>query len=557
MAEALDIVRRNTIGDGLRRAARLWRDKEAIRFGARSWSFVELERGSARVAHRLRALGLANGDRVAAYGRNSDAYLLLFLACCRAGLVHVPINFGLSGSELRYIVEHSGARLIVADEDLAHELAALADVPGLDCGGRFGADAPAARIPEAPAARAPDAAAPGPAGRAAERVDVLAGALDASLPSDGEWPLADTDLAQIIYTSGTTGLPKGGAISHRALMAHYASAIHACDYAAEDRVVWALPLYHAGQIHTFSMPQLLVGATAIVTRGPDPEPTLALLESERINSFFSPPTAWVSLLRHPDFSRRDLGALRKIYYGASIMPVPVLQELRQHLPGVAFYNCYGQSEMGPLATLLRPEEHDARPASAGRPVMYVETRIVDEDMNDVPPDTVGEIVHRSPHLIDGYWNNPEATAEAFKGGWFHSGDLGRMDGEGYLYIVDRIKDVINTGGVLVASREVEDALFRHPSVAEVAVIGLPHPKWIEAITAVVVARRDATVDPQELIAHAKTELAYYKVPKSVLVVDDLPRNASGKILKRELRRQLTGREDLFDFHLGDDDAPAA
>jgi fatty-acyl-CoA synthase len=229
-----------------------------------------------------------------------------------------------------------------------------------------------------------------------------------------------------------------------------------------------------------------------------------------------------------------------VYYGASIMPVPVLQELRARLPGALPFNCYGQSEIGPLATVLAPWDHDARPGSVGKPIFNVQTRVVDLEMNDVAPGIQGEIVHRSPQLLTGYWDKPDATEEAFAGGWFHSGDVGFFDADGFLYVVDRIKDVINTGGVLVASRDVEEALFTHPAVSEVAVIALPDPKWIEAITAVVVLRPGASATEEELIAHARQHLAAFKLPKRVLFVEDLPRNTAGKLLKRELRRTLGG-----------------
>jgi fatty-acyl-CoA synthase len=291
-------------------------------------------------------------------------------------------------------------------------------------------------------------------------------------------------------------------------------------------------------MHCFMMPSLLVGGFALILAAPAPAIVLEVIERERMTNFFAPPTVWISLLRHPDFASRDLGSLRSVYYGASIMPVPVLQELRARLPGAQPFNCYGQSEIGPLATVLAPEDHDARPASVGKPIFNVQTRVVDPDMNDAPPGTQGEIVHRSPQLLTGYWDKPDATEEAFAGGWFHSGDVGYFDEAGFLYIVDRIKDVINTGGVLVASRDVEDALFSHPAVSEVAVIALPDPTWIEAITAVVVLREGQSATEDELIAHARTHLAPFKLPKRIIFVDDLPRNTAGKLLKRELRRTM-------------------
>jgi fatty-acyl-CoA synthase len=499
---------RNTLSDAIRRAAARFRDREALMFGERVWSFHAIDLATSRVARRLTDLGLRPGDRVAAYGRNSDAYLIAFLACCRAGLVHVPVNYALTGGELRYILDQSGARAVLTAPALEANLAGIK----VEIRGRFDGGG---------------------------TLDILATALDQAAPPDIDPPIDDGSLAQIVYTSGTTAAPKGAMMTHRAMMSQYYSVIHEMDFAADDRALGALPLYHTAQMHAFTIPQLLVGGRTVLIETPVPEQVLRLIEQERITSFFAPPTVWISLLRYPDFSVRDLRSLRNVYYGASIMPVPVLHELRERLPDARPYNCYGQTEIAPLATTLRPEEHDARPASCGRPALNVETRIVDPEMNDVPPGTHGEIVHRSPHLLIGYWNKPKETEEAFTGGWFHSGDVGYADEEGYLYIVDRIRDVINTGGVLVASREVEEALFTHPAISEVAVVGLPDDKWIEAVTAFVVLRQGHAVEADTLIAHARESLAPFKVPKRVVFVDNLPRNTAGKLLKRELRREYS------------------
>jgi fatty-acyl-CoA synthase len=498
----VDLVRRNTVGDAVRRAARLFRDRSALLFGDRDWSFNDLDRAADRVARHLHDMGIAVGDRVAAYGRNSDAYFIAWLACVRGGFVHVPVNYALSGAELSYIIQQSGSRLVLTAASLE------ANLDGIDVH-HF---------------------------RLEELIPI---ALDADAPVGLEPSLQDESLAQIVYTSGTTAAPKGAMMTHRAMLAQYYSCIHNLDYAAADRALAALPLYHTAQTHAFTMPQFLVGARTILIEAPAPDLVLGLIERERITSFFAPPTVWISLLRHPDFARRDLTSLEKLYYGASIMPVPVLRELRERLPGARPFNAYGQTEIAPVATVLRPEEHDARPASCGRPVLNVETRVVDPDMNDVPPGTHGEIVHRSPQLLTGYWEKPAETAEAFAGGWFHSGDVGFFDDDGYLFIVDRIRDVINTGGVLVASREVEEVLFTHAAVSEVAVVGLPDAKWIEAVTAFVVVRDGHSVDEATLQDHARQQLASFKLPKRVVFVDGLPRNTAGKLLKRELRRQYT------------------
>ena len=499
----MDLVRRNTVGDAVRRAARLYRDRPALVFADRSWSFNDLDRAADRIARRFADMGLRQGDRIAAYGRNSDGYFIGWLACVRGGFVHVPVNYALTGEELSYIVRQSGARMIMTTPSLASHLDGIA----VEHTVLFDDLIPIARDPAAPVGVEPD--------------------------------LEDDSLAQIVYTSGTTAAPKGAMMTHRAMMSQYFSCIHNMDYAESDQALAALPLYHTAQTHAFTMPQLLVGARTVLIEAPDPATVLRLIEAERITSFFAPPTVWISLLRHPDFATRDLSSLEKVYYGASIMPVPVQQELRARLPGARPFNAYGQTEIAPVATILRPEEHDARPASCGRPVLNVETRVVDPDMNDVPPGTHGEIVHRSPQLLTGYWDKPEETAAAFRGGWFHSGDVGYFDEEGYLFIVDRIRDVINTGGVLVASREVEEVLFTHAAVSEVAVVGLPDDKWIEAVVAFVVTRPGETADHAELIAHARAHLAPFKLPKRVVFVDSLPKNTAGKLLKRELRRQYS------------------
>ena len=246
---------------------------------------------------------------------------------------------------------------------------------------------------------------------------------------------------------------------------------------------------------------------------------------------------WISLLRAPAFDTADLSALRKGYYGASIMPVEVLKEIQARLPQLRLWNLYGQTEIAPTATILKPEDQLRKAGSAGKPVLHVETRLVDDAGNDVEVGAIGEVVHRSPQLLTEYFKNPEKTAEAFAGGWFHSGDLGTFDEEGYLTIVDRKKDMIKTGGENVSGREVEETIYQLPWVAEVAVIGLPHPTWVEAVAAVVVAKADAgsAVDEQAVIEHCQGQLAGFKVPKRVIIAPDLPRNPSGKILKRTLR----------------------
>lgn len=442
----------STVDGVLRRSARRTPARAAVEYRDRTWTYDELDTAVSRAASVLLAEGLSPGDRVATYGHNSDAYLIAFLACARAGLVHVPVNQNLTGDDLAYIVGQSGSALVLTDPDLTARLPRdVRTLPLRDADGSL-----LARLAEAP-------------------------------PYDGPEPGGE-DLVQLLYTSGTTALPKGAMMTHRALVHEYLSAITALDLRAGDRPVHALPLYHSAQMHVFLLPYLAVGATNIVLDAPDGDRLFDLIEAGRADSLFAPPTVWIGLANRPDFPTRDLGGLRKAYYGASIMPVPVLERLRAHLPGLAFYNCFGQSEIGPLATVLGPDEHEGRMDSCGRPVLFVDARIVDEVGKDAPDGTPGEVVYRSPQLCQGYWDKPEETEAAFRDGWFHSGDLAVRDADGYFTIVDRVKDVINSGGVLVASRQVEDALYTHEAVAEAAVIGLPDERWIEAVTAVVVPR---------------------------------------------------------------------
>lgn len=499
--------RADTVDGVLRRSAARYPDVTALTFDGRTHTYRGLDRAVTRVAAHLLGLGLVPGDRVAAYGTNSDAYVIGFLACARAGLVHVPVNYALTGDELRYLIAQSGARTVLVDPALAGALDTIR------------ADLDIAHVLTL----------------RGDEASLLAVSANGEVGTV-EPKATAADLVQLLYTSGTTSKPKGAMMSHGALMHEYVSAVIALGLDRGDAPLICMPLYHSAGMHVFMLPYLSVGASISLMSTPDIPEILRRIETEKIGSLFLAPTVWVPLANHPDLQTRDLSSLKKAQYGASIMPVTVLGRLRERYPDIGFYNCFGQSEIGPLATVLQPDEHAQRPSSCGRAVYFVEARVVDAEGIDVADGEAGEVLYRSPQLCDGYWENPEATAEAFRDGWFHSGDLVVRDEHGFITVVDRIKDVINTGGILVASREVEDAVYTHPAVAEVAVVGMPDEKWIEAITAFVVLRGDrAAVTPAELIAHVKERIAPFKVPKQVRIVEALPRNQSGKLLKRELR----------------------
>ncbi|WP_329061181.1 acyl-CoA synthetase [Amycolatopsis sp. NBC_01480] len=518
--EAIQRARQHSVGDLLRRTALRHPDKLAVVAGERRVTYAEFDGAVNRCAHRLAARGLAKGDRLALLSHNSWQYAVLVFATAKLGVVLVPVNFMLGADEIAYILGHAGASGFIAEDALLPVAREALERAGLG-------DAVRGRI--------------GGTAEGWDGWDTVDAWIDE--PGDESAPdvlIADDDPLRLMYTSGTESRPKGVMLSSRSLIAQYVSCAIDGSMSGDDIEVHSLPLYHCAQLDCFFSVDVYLGATSVILPGPDPAALLAAVERERATKLFAPPTVWISLLRHEAFDTTDLSSLRKGYYGASPMPVEVLRELARRLPDVEFWNFYGQTEMAPLATILRPHEQLPKAGSAGRASLNVETRIVDPQGRPVPPGEVGEIVHRSPHTTLGYYEDEAKTAAAFDGGWFHSGDLGVLDEDGYLSVVDRKKDMIKTGGENVASREVEEVLYQLDGVAEVAVFGVAHPHWIEAVTAAVVPLPGVTLTPEAVIAHARTRLAGYKCPKYVVFTDALPKNPSGKIVKRELRTRHAG-----------------
>ncbi|OBH98661.1 acyl-CoA synthetase [Mycobacterium sp. E2733] len=509
-------ARSHALGDIPRRSARSHPDKTAIVDGDVVLSFAELENLVDRAAAALGDNGFRAGDRLALLSHNCWQYAVLVFATARVGVVLVPVNFMLTAEEVSYILGHSGARGFIVEADLT---------PTAEQAMRMGG-------------AVTTKAALMPAGRSAP-----AGWSDfthwLSTTSTAPRPYIDDDqLLRLMYTSGTESRPKGAMHTSRSLMWNYISTILAGDMSADDVEIHSLPLYHCAQLDNFLAPDVYLGATSIILPRPDPELILRTIERYAVTSYFAPPTVWISLLRSPVFDTVDLSSLRKGYYGASAMPIEVLGEIRERLPRLRLWNFYGQTEMAPLASALGPDEQDAHAGSAGRPVANVETAILDDDGAPLGSGRVGEIAHRSAHLMLGYLDEPQKTAEAFRGGWFHSGDLGYYDEHGLLHVVDRKKDMIKTGGENVASREVEEVIYRHSGIEEVAVFGLAHPVWVEAVVAAVVPRYGVRLTEDDLLAHCRAHLAGFKTPKQIFFVDSLPKNPSGKLLKRMLRERF-------------------
>jgi fatty-acyl-CoA synthase len=508
-------LNRQTLGDLLRRTRQRFPNKLAIRCGETEWTYAQFDDICNDLAAGLAEKGIKAGDRIAIIARNSHAFAALRFALARLGAILVPINFMLSAEEARYILQHSGACMLCVDTGFAplgQEAAVGTETKEIIWFPSESATEPVAGL---------------------VRFDELL--------KSREVPAIELDgrmLAQIVYTSGTESKPKGAMLTHDAVISEYVTCLVDAEIAEQDVILHALPLYHCAQLDIFFGPSIYVGATNVITATPTPDNILPLLEKHGITSFFAPPTVWIGLLRAPQFDQVNLQALRKGYYGAAIMPVQVLKEIQQRLPQVRLWNLYGQTEIAPVATILKPHDQLRKAGSAGRPALNIETRVVDDDMRDVAIGQVGEIVHRSPQLLLGYYRDEERTQSAFAGDWFHSGDLGVLDDEGYLTVVDRKKDIIKSGGENVSSREVEEFLYRIPGVSEVAVIGLPDPKWIEAVTAVVVTKSGCTLSEAEILQACTGHLSTFKTPKRIIFTDALPKNPSGKLLKRELRTRL-------------------
>jgi acyl-CoA synthetase (AMP-forming)/AMP-acid ligase II len=495
--------------------ARVRPDAPFSEFEGRTLTYAEADALANRIANGLIASGLQAGDRFAVLSKNSDLFVILYCAASKAGVVPVPLNYRLAPPEWSYIVKDSGARLLIARGELAagvegvrgelsdvgRWIAQDSEVAGWDAWNDFLGDdtAPSRSVDEG------------------------------------------MDLYQM-YTSGTTGHPKGAVIPQSAMCANVHQVGTALAARAGDRALIVAPLYHAAAcIVAFST--LAAGGSLVVQEDFAPGPVVDALSGEDIAiALLVPAMIQFCLVGVPDVADRDFSKLRTVVYGASAISEEVLRNATQVF-GCDFVQGYGMTETSAVASMLLPEDHERalsgeKPElllSAGRPLLGTEIRLVDADDRVVPAGEIGEIKVRGPQLMRGYWNLPEATASALVDGWMHTGDAGRLDDEGFLYIQDRVKDMIVSGGENVYPREIEEVLFKHPAVADAAVIGVPDDQWGEVLKAIVVRKEGEGVDADEIIDFCRERLASYKRPRSVDFIDELPRNPSGKVLKRELR----------------------
>ncbi|HEY1854837.1 MAG TPA: long-chain fatty acid--CoA ligase [Solirubrobacterales bacterium] len=513
METVLERSRRLVIPELVARSARRDPGAPALAFEGEMRSFGELEARANRLAAALAACGVGAGEKVAILMHNRIELVEAFLGIHLLGACAVPVNFRLRAEEVSYVLADSGAVAILADPELA---ATAADATSGLSLVRF-----ALVCGEAPA-------------DAESYEQALAAAEEAPPPV----AVDDESLAFLMYTSGTTGRPKGAMLSHQNLLVNTTNWLYEVGAGRGDVWLSGLPLFHIGGINGL-LPFLHLGALAVIepSGGFDPARSIARLAEHRVSICFFVPTQWREICTAPAVAALDRSRLRVGMWGASQAPLPTLELMSRTFPSVQIVSAFGQTEMSSNTCFLKGEDSIGKMGSAGRPALGVEVRIVDEGGADVAPGEVGEIVYRGPTVMQGYHGKPEATAEAFAGGWFHSGDLVREDEDGFIYVVDRLKDMLISGGENVYPAEVERALVEHPAVAEVAVIGVDHPRWVEAPLAVVVPAPGAEPSEAELIEHCRERLAGYKKPAAVVFVAELPRNASGKVLKRELRER--------------------
>jgi acyl-CoA synthetase (AMP-forming)/AMP-acid ligase II len=513
------LARRLLLGELMARNARKFPDKEAVVFGETRLTWKEFNARMNRLAHAFSDMGVGRGDKVAFFMFNCNQYLECYYALGKIGAIAVPLNFRLHQEEITYIVNNADAVAMVVGEQLVDTIRGIQkDLPQVK-----------------------------------HYISVSSTPVEGMLDYEAlirEYPdheplvlVDDDDPAFIMYTAGTTGRPKGAVLSHKSQVMMWTAA--SIQLASEPGVgnVWDYrtfsppPLFHMASFG-FCQAHLLVGATVVLaTQVFNPVEIMETIEREKIDSILLIPAMTNFLLLTPNLDKYDVSSLKVWMSGAAILPTQTRKVMLERFPGLLSYDCFGQTETGALVSMLRPSERERKVASVGRALPFIQIRVVDDQDREVPVGEVGEAVYQGPNLMKEYYKNPEGTAQAFRNGWFHSGDLVRQDEEGYVYVVDRKTDMIISGGENIYPAEVEDVLYRHPKILEAAVIGVYDGQWGEAVKAIVVPRPGETLTEEEVIDFCKEHLASYKKPRSVDFIDTLPRNPAMKVLKTVLREK--------------------
>jgi acyl-CoA synthetase (AMP-forming)/AMP-acid ligase II len=500
------------VGSLLTIQANKFPDRTALIYENKRFTFLELDRRSNQMANALLRFGLQKGDRVAALLFNSPELVEVFLGAAKVGGVFTPINFRLAAEEVIYLVNHSDARVFVFGEEF---FSLVGDIlPRLSKVEKF--------------ISVGGAAFPGVIG-----YEPL---LEGSRAEEPGITVSEEDECQMLYTSGTTGRPKGAVLTHGNVLWNLVSTLLAREDKEGEIALVTGPLYHAAALNNHFLIRLALAGTSVLMKHFDPRIFMETIQKEKVNVISGAPAMFHLLLNLPDVEKYDTRSIIRCTLGSSTLPDETKRKLLKLFPNAGgVYDVYGATEVSPTLTVLKAADSFRKTACVGPAVPFLEVRIVDSQDREVPRGETGEIICRGPNVMKGYYKDPEGTAEALKEGWLHTGDIGRMDEEGFVYIVDRKKDMIISGGENIYPREIEELLYHHPKIREAAVVGIPDPLWGESVKAFVVLKPGMSMAEEEVIEYCKAHLASYKKPKQVQFVDSLPRNPSGKVLKTLLR----------------------
>ncbi|ADG83530.1 long-chain-fatty-acid--CoA ligase [Thermincola potens] len=501
-----------TLGEMITAGAKEFADRPALKFKGRTWPYKELDEQANKVANGLKRLGIGKGDRVGLLMLNSSYFVISYFAIVKLGAIVVPVNVMFKAEELIYQLNDAGVSALITAPlfmplvtQAEPQIASLKYIVVQDLEQDYSA---------------------------VGTVSMQSMLKNESGSLDLDYAVSSDDVAVLLYTSGTTGNPKGAMITHHNMLANAAATKEATASGYPDSTVCVLPMFHSFAWTACVLLPLTYGGLVIILESFSPQTSLRTIVEEKATIFAGVPTMYSVLLQVPNVNPADFAHLRLAYSGGAACPVELSRKFKEKF-GIQIFEGYGLSECSPVCT-TNPYYGEWKPGSIGVPIPGVEVKIIDEKGNEVPRNTPGELCFKGPNVMKGYWNRPEATAEALKDGWMHSGDIGYMDEEGYIFIMDRKKDLVIVGGLNVYPREIEEVIYTHPKVAEAAVVGVANDLRGEIVKAFVVLKEGETATERELIKYCQERLANYKLPKVVEFRDALPKNSTGKILKREL-----------------------
>lgn len=502
------------IGEALKCAAHNVPNQEAFVFEKQRLTFQQLLERSMTLAGWLQTYGIGNNDKVGCLFKNGIPFVELYFGVTLSGGVFVPINFRLVSKEIEYILNQSDIKILFVEEEFLKVISPIVE-------------------------QLPNVQLIVTVGNENNNLSIKTFHYDSIFKTPSEYKsidLSDNDPHAIIYTSGTTGKPKGAVLTHKNLYLNGMNKLYHSQSKKGTKLLIIPPLFHIAALTSLVQNCLLEG-TVYIHREFDPVAAFKTIQTEKINAMFLVPAMWNSLLQVPNITSYDISSMTSCSIGGAICPIEIKKRILEVFTNAVILEAFGQTEMSPSTTYLFGDNALRKTESVGKPSINVRIRIVDEEMNDVPLGEIGEIVYQGPTTMKEYYKNPEATKEAFTGGWFHSGDLVRMDEEGYIYVVDRKKDMIISGGENIYPKEIEEVLFSHPDILDATVIGVPDLKWGESVKAFIVTKAGKYLSEQEVILYCQNHLASYKKPRFIEFVETLPRNASGKVLKTVLRNK--------------------